>query len=110
MDALPELVGSVKVLEMPNAGKDELTEAWKGWIQQAVDALGGIPPGNAPGEKKWQQRRARAARPEVRLYDADCFSIAFYMYHFFFLRETFSFFLSKIPIYFFLFIHLQDPW
>lgn len=28
---------------------------------------GQIPPGNAPGEKKWQQRRARAAKPEIRL-------------------------------------------
>jgi Grx4 family monothiol glutaredoxin len=67
LDALPELVGSVKVLEMPNAGKDELTEAWKEWIQEAVNSIGAIPPGNAPGEKKWQQRRARAAKPEIRL-------------------------------------------
>ncbi|KAL4540741.1 hypothetical protein Ndes2526B_g03471 [Nannochloris sp. 'desiccata'] len=67
IDALPELVGSVKVLEMPDAGKDELTEAWKEWIQEAVNSIGAIPPGNAPGEKKWQQRRARAAKPEIRL-------------------------------------------
>jgi len=67
IDALPELVGSVKVLEMPNAGKEELTEAWKEWIQEAVNSIGAIPPGNAPGEKKWQQRRARAAKPEIRL-------------------------------------------
>lgn len=35
LEALPELVGSVKVLEMPNAGKEELQEAWKEWIQEA---------------------------------------------------------------------------
>jgi Grx4 family monothiol glutaredoxin len=67
IDALPELVGSVKVMEMPNSSKDELTEAWKEWIQEAVNSIGAIPPGNAPGEKKWQQRRARAAKPEIRL-------------------------------------------
>ena len=32
-----------------------------------VNATGGIPPGNAPGEKKWQQRRPRAAKPEIKL-------------------------------------------
>ena len=28
---------------------------------------GNIPPGNAPGETKWQQRVAKAAKPEIRL-------------------------------------------
>ena len=35
MEALPELVGSVKIGELPDASKEELTEAWKGWIQEA---------------------------------------------------------------------------
>ncbi len=35
LGAIPELVGSVKVLEMPEATKDELQEAWKEWIQEA---------------------------------------------------------------------------
>jgi hypothetical protein len=35
MEALPELVGSVKVLEMPEASKEELTEAWRAWVQEA---------------------------------------------------------------------------
>jgi hypothetical protein len=33
----------------------------------AVDLTGTIPPGNAPGETKWQQRRAKAAKSEIRL-------------------------------------------
>jgi Grx4 family monothiol glutaredoxin len=33
----------------------------------AVEATGAIPPGNAPGEKAWQQRRPSAAKPEIRL-------------------------------------------
>lgn len=35
------------------------------WI--SVNATGSIPPGNAPGEKAWQQRRPRAAKPEIKL-------------------------------------------
>jgi Grx4 family monothiol glutaredoxin len=67
MEALPELVHAVKVWEAPDAGKDDLTDGWKAWVQDAVQASGVIPPGNAPGEKRWQQRRPRAARPEIRL-------------------------------------------
>lgn len=33
----------------------------------SVNATGAIPPGNAPGEKMWQQRRPRAAKPEIKL-------------------------------------------
>lgn len=36
-------------------------------LAAAVDATGEIPPGNAPGETAWQQRRPRAAKPELRL-------------------------------------------
>jgi len=67
VEALPDLTASVKVGEMPEAGKEVLTEAWKAWIQQAVEETGAIPPGNAPGEKKWQQRRKRMAKPEIKL-------------------------------------------
>lgn len=35
LEALPELVGSVKIFVLPDAGKEELTEQWKTWIQQA---------------------------------------------------------------------------
>lgn len=33
----------------------------------AVAETGTIPPGNAPGETKWQSRTAKPARPEIRL-------------------------------------------
>ena len=35
MEALPDKVGSVKVRKMPDASREELTEAWKGWVQEA---------------------------------------------------------------------------
>lgn len=34
-ESLPELVASVKVMELPAAGKEELVEAWRQWIQEA---------------------------------------------------------------------------
>lgn len=66
-DALPELTHATKMWLLPGASKEELTDAWKEWVQQAVEATGEVPPGNAPGEKKWQQRARKAARPELRL-------------------------------------------
>lgn len=68
VEALPELTCSVKLAQLPESfGKEDLTEAWKVWIQQAVEETGSIPPGNAPGEKKWQQRRRRMVKPEIKL-------------------------------------------
>lgn len=32
-----------------------------------MQETGSIPPGNAPGETKWQAKRPRAAKPEIRL-------------------------------------------
>lgn len=67
-EALPEeLVHSVKVLELPEAGKDELQAAWKQWMQEAVAETGAVPPGNAAGQTLWQQRRPRQSKPEIRL-------------------------------------------
>jgi hypothetical protein len=36
-------------------------------VAGAVAETGTIPPGNAPGETKWQSRTAKPARPEIRL-------------------------------------------
>jgi hypothetical protein len=36
-------------------------------LPPAVLATGSIPPGNAPGETKWQSRAVRPAKPEIRL-------------------------------------------
>ncbi|KAF5833488.1 thioredoxin-like protein [Dunaliella salina] len=64
---LPELTNGVKVLAMTHATRESLTEAWKHWVEEAVNATGTIPPGNAPGEKKWQSRTVKPPRPEIRL-------------------------------------------
>jgi hypothetical protein len=36
-------------------------------VVRAVQDTGTIPPGNAPGEQKWQSRTAKPPRPEIRL-------------------------------------------
>lgn len=63
----PDVVCSAKVGELPGAGKEELTEAWKSWIEHAVEETGSIPPGNTPGETKWTQRKRRVAKQEIKL-------------------------------------------
>lgn len=63
----PDMVCSAKVVEMPGAGKEELTEAWKSWIERAVEETGNIPPGNTPGETMWTQRKKKIAKQEIKL-------------------------------------------
>ena len=36
-------------------------------LSLAVAETGSVPSGNAPGEKKWQARRVRRAKPELKL-------------------------------------------
>ena len=47
-----------------------LIEAWKGWVEQAVEVTGTLPPGNAPGETKWQSRKASPLKKEIKLTNA----------------------------------------
>ncbi|KAK9815477.1 hypothetical protein WJX72_004365 [[Myrmecia] bisecta] len=63
---LPALTHFVKAAPVAGTSREELTAAWKEWVQEAVQASGAIPPGNAPGEKLWTTRRSRA-KPEIKL-------------------------------------------
>mmetsp|Transcript_23376 Transcript_23376/g.59840 ORF Transcript_23376/g.59840 Transcript_23376/m.59840 type:complete len:280 (-) Transcript_23376:537-1376(-) len=67
MTELPELTHAIKFLAVSHATRESLTAAWKAWVEEAVAETGTIPPGNAPGETKWQSRTAKPARPEIRL-------------------------------------------
>ncbi|KAK9788138.1 hypothetical protein WJX73_008305 [Symbiochloris irregularis] len=62
---LPDLVHSVKVGVLPVANRDLLMASWKVWIQEAVNTLGNVPPGNAKGNTQWSARRK--AKPEIKL-------------------------------------------
>ncbi|KAG2493944.1 hypothetical protein HYH03_007874 [Edaphochlamys debaryana] len=68
MQELPDLTAAVKYNIVDDSSREGLTAAWKAWIEEAVSEGGVIPPGNAPGETKWQSRSvARATKPEIRL-------------------------------------------
>jgi len=56
---LPELTNSIKYEVITDATRDALTGAWKVWMEETLGDSGDIPPGNAPGETKWQSRVVR---------------------------------------------------
>jgi Grx4 family monothiol glutaredoxin len=71
---LPELARGVRFAAVPTGTREALTGAWKMWVEQAVEELGAVPPGNAPGGGAQWQGQARkpagsnnANRPEIRL-------------------------------------------
>lgn len=68
MQELPDLTFAVKASEVASGTREELTTRWKAWVEEAMEESGNIPPGNMPGETKWQSRSvARATKAEIRL-------------------------------------------
>eukprot|EP00891_Asterochloris_glomerata_P006314 jgi/Astpho2/6314/Aster-08147 len=64
--SLPELAHSARWALVADASKENLTAAWKQWLQDAVQETGTIPPGNAKGNKQWTAKRVQS-RPEIKL-------------------------------------------
>ncbi|CAA7389418.1 unnamed protein product [Spirodela intermedia] len=66
---VPGLCHSVKVGLVDGAAaaadRTVLTEAWKSWIQEHIDATGQPPPGNLSGDDTWTRRQK--AKPSLRL-------------------------------------------
>lgn len=61
-------VHAVRVGVIDNASKDDLTSAWKEWLQAGVEAAGAVPPGNSgPEKEQWQGKRKVQAKPEIKL-------------------------------------------
>jgi len=62
---------SVKFAALPAAAtREELTDAWRSWVQQVVDDSGAPPPGNLPDQQATWAPKARAAAappPEIKL-------------------------------------------
>eukprot|EP01023_Acetabularia_acetabulum_P014162 TRINITY_DN16957_c0_g3_i1.p1 TRINITY_DN16957_c0_g3~~TRINITY_DN16957_c0_g3_i1.p1 ORF type:complete len:313 (+),score=43.49 TRINITY_DN16957_c0_g3_i1:58-996(+) len=67
IDELPHLVSSVKYYIIPGGAREKLMEAWKAWLQEAITTSGVVPPGNQAGQVKWQQRRPKPVKPDIRL-------------------------------------------
>lgn len=63
-----EKAAAVKYAPFPTATRDELTAAWRAWVQEVVETTGGAPPGNLPdGQAAWAPKRAAPPPPEIRL-------------------------------------------
>lgn len=66
---LPQYCHSVRCLALPDASKADLQTAWKTWMMEHVETSGGLPPGNAPDNKLFSERRSRPSKACVRLTD-----------------------------------------
>lgn len=66
---IPQYCHSVRCMALPDASKADLQAAWKAWVMEHVATSGGLPPGNAPGNKLFSERRARPSKACVRLSD-----------------------------------------
>jgi Grx4 family monothiol glutaredoxin len=66
---MPQYCYAVKCMAMPDASKADLQAAWKTWVMEYATTAGGLPPGNAPGNKLFSERRARPSKACVRLSD-----------------------------------------
>lgn len=64
---LPELCASVKVALIDAPARAALTDAWKAWMEEHINNGGNVPPGNVLGNSIWTARKARAAKPEIKL-------------------------------------------
>lgn len=67
----PSRAAAVKFAALPPAAtREQLTDAWRSWVQQVVDASGDPPPGNLPDQQAMWAPQARAAPPpppEIKL-------------------------------------------
>mmetsp|Transcript_27629 Transcript_27629/g.48813 ORF Transcript_27629/g.48813 Transcript_27629/m.48813 type:complete len:184 (+) Transcript_27629:1-552(+) len=50
----------------PEASKEVLQGAWKQWVSEAIEVLGGIPDGNMKGNKDWAVKKV-AVKPELKV-------------------------------------------
>lgn len=48
------------------ADKNALTEGWKSWLQEHIEATGKVPPGNEPGNTTWVKKAPRK-KSDLRL-------------------------------------------
>ena len=66
---MPQYCHSVRCMGMEGASKADLQTAWKTWVMEHVAVEGGLPPGNAPGNTLFSERRARPSKACARLSD-----------------------------------------
>lgn len=62
---VPQLCGSVKIALVDAPDRTALTDAWKVWMEEHINAIGKVPPGNESGNTTWVKKRQ--AKPDLRL-------------------------------------------
>ncbi|GAB5371340.1 hypothetical protein AAMO2058_001571300 [Amorphochlora amoebiformis] len=64
---VPELAKYTKFCATgEDSSKEELQNKWREWVQESIELLGGIPDGNAKGNKVWAVKRT-LNKPELKL-------------------------------------------
>jgi Grx4 family monothiol glutaredoxin len=64
---LPELCATAKYAVVDAPERAALTDAWKAWMEEHINSGGNVPPGNVSGNTTWTARKARSAKPEIKL-------------------------------------------
>jgi glutaredoxin-related protein len=64
---LPEFCASAKFVVVDTPERAALTDAWKAWMEEHINNGGNVPPGNVQGNTTWTARKARLAKPEIKL-------------------------------------------
>ncbi|TYI65864.1 hypothetical protein E1A91_D09G186800v1 [Gossypium mustelinum] len=64
--SVPELCCSVKVGVVNEADRTALTQAWKSWMEEHIEATGKVPPGNESGNTTWV-RQPPKKKADLRL-------------------------------------------
>lgn len=62
---VPQLCGSVKIALVDVPDRTALTDAWKVWMEEHINAIGKVPPGNESGNTIWVKKRQ--TKPDLRL-------------------------------------------
>ncbi|KAF8397269.1 hypothetical protein HHK36_016179 [Tetracentron sinense] len=64
--SVPELCCSVKVGVVDEPDRTALTQAWKSWMEEHIEATGKVPPGNESGNTTWVRQPPRK-KADLRL-------------------------------------------
>ncbi|CAH9061361.1 unnamed protein product [Cuscuta europaea] len=67
--SLPELCSSVKFDVVDDPDRTALTQCWRSWIEEHIEATGKVPPGNESGNTTWvqQQQQQPKKKSDLRL-------------------------------------------
>ncbi|KAK1434622.1 hypothetical protein QVD17_00370 [Tagetes erecta] len=64
---VPELCGSIKVGLVDNPDRSSLTDAWKSWMEEYIEATGKVPPGNESGNTTWVRQAPPKKKADLRI-------------------------------------------